>query len=311
MSFYQRKNAQLKKYLIKDVKRMRHKIGEGPFGYVEELAINGKHFAGKNYHTTSLYPSGVDVSTDSIIRRYASECHLLSQVHHTNIIKFIGICFWKENNCMPTFVLELLPSNLEQMIKSSDNLLLTVKFHILKEVTKGLIFLHNSTPPFVHRDLTSHNVLLNNDATIVKITDFRNVSIVDPEKVNEIIVTNERLLSYMPPEVFAKASTQYDPPVDIFAFSHLALYTLTETFPGDLLPKLYFEMQSGKMLIRTELERRKAYIDALKCIIPSGTPIIEMVERCLEDLPQQRYIIYYNMYWVAILAGSYDHDYEG
>ncbi len=286
----QRKKSEVKKLMIKGVRKLGHKIGEGSFGFIEKLALNVNHFAGKNYYNSSLHPAGVNVSSDSVMRRYISECQLLSRIHHPNIVEFIGICFCQDDT-MPTLIMEIMSCSLESMISNTDEILLTVKFHILNETAKGLAFLHSNTPPLVHGDLTSTNVLLNNNASIVKISDFRNISIVDPEKVNEIMHTNSVLASYMPPEALT-GNTQSGPPKDIFSFGHLGLYTMIRTFPGDLPPKFYSQVhRPSKVLIRTELERRKVYMDILKDTMANTAPLVEVIERCFEDSPDLRYVI--------------------
>ena len=276
----------MKRFVIKDVEKTGNKLGEGSFGFIEELIISRKHYAGKSYNESSLYPTSVSVSTYSVIRRYAFECQLLSRINHPNIVDFIGIYFCQEN-IVPTLIMEFLPRNLESMINQTEETLLTVKLQILNEVARGLVFLHSNTPPLVHRDLTSFNVLLNEDASVVKISDFRNFAIVDPEKVNEAMHKNKVLLSYLPPEVTSDPS-HFGPHVDIFSFGQLSLYTITSIFPGDLSSKTYSELKSQKIIVRSELERRRVYLDILKVVVENKALIIDVIERCLDDTPQSR-----------------------
>lgn len=267
---------------LEDVKRSNHKLGAGSFGSVEEVVVKGKRLAGKFYHESSLYSLGI--GSDIGMRRLASECQLLSRIHHPNLVDFIGVFF--SHNPIPAIVMEQMSLSLEMLLNHVKDVELDVKLHILCEVAKGLVFLHSNTPPLVHRDLTSNNVLLSEDAATVKIADYRNVSIVDPEKV-KILLRNQVVLSYMPPEA-TTAHPEFGPPLDIFSFGHLSLYTLLKKFPGNLLPKFCPGM-SSKLHVRTELERRQKYFDILEDIVDAHSPITEVVRRCLEDMPQMRY----------------------
>lgn len=246
--------------------------------------MNGRHFSGKTYHESSLYSPYV--GTKTVMRRLASECQLLSQVHHSNLVEFFGICFFQER--VPTFVMELMYYNLESFMKSTGVIPLQVNLHILHEIAKGLKFLHTSTPPLVHGDLTSNNILLSKDAAVVKISDFRSIQIVDPEKANEFIQKNSVVSTYMPPEAI-RIPPQFGLPVDIFSFGHLALCTLLKVFPENLPPKSCSEV--SMKLVHTELERRKGSLDILKDMMPAQSPIVKVIERCLEDSSLMRYII--------------------
>lgn len=288
MSFYPHFDSELKKFIIEDVREIGHSIGQGSFGSTQQLVADKKYFAGKFYYKSSLYPDGVSVSSASVMRRWSLECQQLSQINHTNIVEFFGICFF-QGSSLPHLVMELLPCNLESKINSTEELLLTDKRHILNEIARGIAYLHSNTPPLVHRDLTSHNVLLSADGSVVKISDCRNMAIVDPTKANEVMHTNKTLLSYMPPEV-SSTNPHFGTPVDIFSYGHLALYTMIQKFPGPLPPKWYFEgHQRHERIVCTEFERRKKYINILAGIMGNAAPVVEMITKCLEDSAQFRY----------------------
>lgn len=266
------------KLTLKDIRRDR-KLGEGTFGSVEKLLLtDGRYAAGKSYHKSLLYTG---VNTESVMRRFTSECQLLSQIHHPNIVEFIGIFFFHDS--APTLVMEFMAYNLNALINDKTAIEIPTKLHIIKEIATGLAFLHSRTPPLVHGDLVSRNIVLNGNATIVKISDIRNLQIVDPKKVPEVLVQS----CYMPPEVDNTSPLQCGTPLDIFSFGHLALCAMIKQLPS-LRPKVCTLGYST-----TELGRRKSYMNILEDMLPNPSPLVGVIERCLDDDAQKRYIIIY------------------
>ena len=54
----------------------------------------------------------------------------------------------------------------------SPRLPLQRKLSWLQQAASGIAFLHSLKPPVIHRDLKSANLLLNADASLVKVCDF-------------------------------------------------------------------------------------------------------------------------------------------
>ena len=102
-----------------------------------------------------------------------------------------------------------------------------MKLSVLHDVTKGLVFLHALNPVIVHRDLTARNVLL--DAAMkAKIADLGNSRITNlcPGKLAGTMTKGiPGTLVYMPPE---GSTEHYGPPLDMFPFGHLCLFTATQ-----------------------------------------------------------------------------------
>ena len=65
----------------------------------------------------------------------------------------------------------------------------------------------------------------------------------------------------------------------------------TQVFPGDLLEPTYTDPDDpGRLLGRTEVERRECYIEQLKCTFLRGElhPFVRLVKRCLKNEPHER-----------------------
>ena len=82
---------QLRPFILSNVTPTGRKLGEGSYGCVEELEVNGLICAGKRMYETLIDPG--NEGADRMIQKYYDECHLLSDLRHPNIVQFLGICF--------------------------------------------------------------------------------------------------------------------------------------------------------------------------------------------------------------------------
>ena len=127
------------------------KLGHGSYAEVLQLEYLGLKCAGKKIHDVLLIQDGYSV------RRFEEECSLLSQLRHPNIVQFLGVHF-QEGVQIPMLVMEFLPTNLSSCIERYGVLPNEVNYSILHDVALGLCYLHNQTPPIIHRDLSANNV---------------------------------------------------------------------------------------------------------------------------------------------------------
>lgn len=162
--------------------------------------------------------------------KYLQECNLLRRLNHRNIVKFIGI-FLDPNYTLPLLVMELLDTSLANHLSDPNaDLSIVIKESILKDVAKGIAYLHGLQPaPVIHRDLTANNVLLNLGPPIIaKISDMGNSCFIESRKIVNTLSTCPGAFVYMSPEAFGGEKAHYGPSLDIFSFGHLAIYTIIE-----------------------------------------------------------------------------------
>ena len=279
---------ELDRYKLKGVRKTDacKRLGNGSFGVVDELYVQGTLCAAKQLHESLLDPRAEGV--ERIIGRFVEECRIMASVRHPNIVQFLGLHTFP--NCSyPTLVMELLAMSLEDLLidikRKREGLPFSLKVSILSDTAKGLIYLHNHDPQIIHRDLTSRNILLSLELR-AKITDLGNALIIDSQMVAQTMTTAPGAAVYMPPEAI-QSQAKYDFTIDMFSYGILALYTTTEEFPGKLLPATY--VQCDKTLCaRSEIERREKYIKVLHQTMGEDHTLTKIIKRCLSNVPDER-----------------------
>ena len=283
--------AKLHPFILSNVTQTGKKLGEGSYGCVDELRVNGLICAGKRMYETLV--DAENEGADRMIEKYYEECQLLSNLHHPNIVQFLGICFFDTHTTntanLPVLVMEMLQGSLDDLLENTPDIPLTKKCSILQDVARGLVYLHNCTPAIIHRDLTARNVLLN-CAMVAKIADMGNSRIVNvqPGQLAKTMTSGvPGAIVYMPPEAF-ELPPKYGPKLDTFSFGHLALFTATQQFPGDLLPSTYQDEHTGRLTPRNEIERRSRYVENLRAMFGRSHDLVQLVTQCLDYSPNRR-----------------------
>lgn len=87
---------------------------------------------------------------------------------HPNIVETIGACM-KQDVC-PCLITEFIEGERlsdylqSKIVKEGENIQLNIddakRIQIIKGIASGLQFLHNCSPPIIHRDLTPNNIFV-------------------------------------------------------------------------------------------------------------------------------------------------------
>ena len=283
--------ARLRPFVLSGVTRTGRKLGEGAYGCVEELSVNGLICAGKRMFDVLVNTE--NEGADRMIEKYYDECRLLSSLCHPNIVQFLGICFLESQPAstvnLPVLVMEMLQGSLDHLLENTPDIPLAKKVSILQDVARGLVYLHGHSPAIIHRDLTARNVLLNS-AMVAKIADMGNSRMVDMQPGQLARTMTQGVPGtavYMPPEAF-EVSPKYGPQLDMFSFGHLALFTATQQFPGDLLPPNYQDPRSRRLVPRNEVERRSRYMERVVGMLGRSHQLVQLMTQCLDYAPSGR-----------------------
>ena len=178
--------------------------------------------------------------------------------------------------------MEFLPTNLTSCIEQYGILPKEISYSILHDVALGLCYLHSQTPPIIHRDLSSNNVLLTPNMT-AKISDLgvaRIFNKLTPLQVSRMTQT-PGTPAFMPPEVMV-ANPKYDTSVDEFSYGIMMVHVFSGQWPEPQVGPSRIE--GGKLIPVTEAERREKFFEAIE----DGYPLIDLIHRCINNDPQLR-----------------------
>ena len=168
--------------------------------------------------------------------------------------------------------MEKMQENLRQFLdKCKKKLRLLKQIRISLEIIRGVEFLHQQTPPLIHRDLNDKNVMFSFQG-VVKIGDFGQSKL----KKDLYLTTGQPgMVTFMPPEALDVDTSKYNESLDIFSVGVLMLEISTQQEP---LVNL-----RGIGVIR-EVERREEDLKALG----EDHPLRPQILLCLKDDPKER-----------------------
>ena len=251
-------------------------LGHGAYATVQELEYMGLKCAGKKIHDLLLRQGDASYT----LRRFEEECRLLSQARHPNIVQFLGVHFQRGVQ-VPILVMEYLPTNFTSCIEQYGILPKEIGYSILDDVAVGLYYLHSQTPPIIHRDLSSNNVLLTANLT-AKISDLGVARILNLTPLQVSRMTQAPgTPAYMPPEVMV-ANPKYDASIDKFSYGILMIHMFSGRWPEPQVGQV--RVESGRMIPVSEAERREVFLRA----IGNEHPLMDLILRLINNDPQVR-----------------------
>lgn len=141
---------------IANIKHIKH-LGRGRYGSVSHVEFNGEDIALK---VSNIFPDRTDGVSFDMLR----EVNSLMLLQHENIIKLEEFGYIDNKFYIG---MELIQTTLHNILESDRPL--NVNHSYIIQLLNGLVYLHDNY--IIHRDLTTPNILINNDDTL-KIADF-------------------------------------------------------------------------------------------------------------------------------------------
>ena len=168
--------------------------------------------------------------------------------------------------------MERMNENLRRFLeRHRGRLVIKEQIHISYEITQGIAFLHQLTPPMVHRDLNDKNVMFAFNG-VAKIGDFGQSRL-----KQDLYLTSDQpgMVTFMPPEALGVGNSKYDESLDIFSLGVLMLEIATQQQP---VPSI-----TGIGTI-PEIKRREKHIQKLGDL----HPLKPLIVLCLSDDRKKR-----------------------
>ncbi|XP_068593731.1 receptor-interacting serine/threonine-protein kinase 2-like isoform X2 [Cebidichthys violaceus] len=215
------------------------------------------------------------------------EAEVLHKARFNYIIQIFGICNEPEFFCIITEFMS--NGSLDLLLHEKDlypELAWPLRLRILYEIALGVNFLHNMTPPLLHHDLKTQNILLDGEFH-VKIADFGlskwrqlSVSKGSGSKPTEMGGT----VIYMPPEKYEPSkSRRADVKHDMYSYAIIMWEVLSRQIP--------FEEVTNPMQIMFSVlrgTRPDTSLDSLPPDIPSRETLISLMTSGWTTNPDER-----------------------
>ncbi|KAH7280567.1 hypothetical protein KP509_36G003200 [Ceratopteris richardii] len=210
-----------------------HVIGDGGFGCVYRGVLkDGQLVAIKRLFHRSF----------NRMDHLHNEIRILSRLDHPNLVKLHGFCYENDTDLLLVFEYILNGSLFDQLhldeVEAKTKLPSAgigihsweVRLNIAMEIARALSYLHNTSPPILHRDVKTTNILLD-EAFHAKLADF-GLSRLVPLELTHVSTAPQGTPGYVDPEYHN--CYRLTDKSDVYSFGVVLLELVSRKLPVDM-----------------------------------------------------------------------------
>jgi len=162
---------------------LKYCIGTGSYGSVYRAQLpSGNIVALKKLHR-------MESQNPSFDKSFRNEVKVLTKIRHKNIVKLHGFCL--HNRCMFLVYQYMERGSLFYLLNNdveAEELNWSKRMNVIKGMAEALSYMHHDcSPPIIHRDVTTTNVLLNSQLEAC-VSDFGTARLLHPDSSNQTLV---------------------------------------------------------------------------------------------------------------------------
>ncbi|KAH0760290.1 hypothetical protein KY290_023783 [Solanum tuberosum] len=216
-------------------------------------------------------------------KSFMNEITSLTKIKHRNIVKLYAFCSNAQHSFLVYEYMEKggLSSILSNEVESKKLDWLT-RVNIIKGVAYALSYMHHDcSPPIVHRDISSSNVLLDSEYE-ARVSDFGIAKILKPDSSNCTALAGT--YGYVAPELaYTMKVTEM---CDVYSFGVLALEVIKGKHLGDYITVLANSSSRDHVQLSDLIDERLPYPeDRVKEVLVF---IIKLASSCLLETSKSR-----------------------
>ncbi|KAL3740850.1 hypothetical protein ACJRO7_022039 [Eucalyptus globulus] len=253
-------------------------IGEGGSGRVyRALLPTGHALAVKKIKSSE----GDEI--EQITASFINEIRLLTAIRHRNIVKFYGFCSSRPHKFLVYDLIERgsLASTLNNGGEAAQ-LDWRRRAEIVRDIARALCYMHDCTPPVIHRDISSRNILLNTEYKAF-LSDFGISRILKPDSSNWTAVAGT--YGYVAPELAYTMSLTEK--CDVYSFGVLVLEVTIGKHPAELGISLN-SLQSEQSVELEDLLDARLPPPADQITMNEVKAIVKQARSCIDVDPNRR-----------------------
>ncbi|KAI8569503.1 hypothetical protein RHMOL_Rhmol02G0283900 [Rhododendron molle] len=207
----------------------KHCIAMGGYGAVYRAELpSGQVVAVK------MFPPSQDGELANLVS-FMSEIHALTEIRHRHIIRLLGYCSHPRHSFL---VYEFLEGGTLDKKLSCEEEALSLdwdkRINVVKGLADALSYMHHGcSPPVIHRDISSKNVLLNLE-DVAYLSDFGTARLLNLHSSNWTSFAGT--LGYAAPEL--AYTMEVNEKLDVYSFGVLTLEVVMGRHPRDLMSSL-------------------------------------------------------------------------